>query len=92
MIVELNIQTGEVVSRPYTKAEQDSIALAKAEWDADNTLDKRAIRAIDGMDRLQFEHLFDLENRTRALEFKAPITRAQYRQALINRWKELNPA
>ena len=51
--------------------------------------DQDAIRAIDGMDRLQFEHLFELENRTRVLEAKLPITREQYRNALIERWKVL---
>jgi hypothetical protein len=53
--------------------------------------DRDAIAAIDGIDRLQFEHLFDLENRTRTIEGQPTITRAQYRQALINRWKALNP-
>jgi hypothetical protein len=52
--------------------------------------DEDAVKAIDGMDRLQFEHLFDLENRTRVLEAKAPITRAQYRDALITRWKQIH--
>src|SRR5262245_28450439 len=54
-------------------------------------LDHRATEFIDAQDRLQFEHLFDLENRVRALEGKLPITRAVYRQALIDRWKLLNP-
>lgn len=53
-------------------------------------LDRRAQTAIDSTDRLQFEHLFELENRTRVLEVKLPITRAQYRDALIARWKQLN--
>jgi putative heme iron utilization protein len=52
--------------------------------------DQDAAFAIDGIDRLQFEHLFDLENRTRAIEGQPQITRAQYRNALINRWKALN--
>jgi hypothetical protein len=53
--------------------------------------DRLAASAIDGMDRLQFEHLFELENRMRAQEGLGEITRAQYRTALINRWKQLNP-
>ena len=53
--------------------------------------DAAAIRAIDGIDRLQFEHLFDIENWKREKDGLAPITKAQYRNALINRWKELNP-
>lgn len=89
-VIETNVQTGGVTTRDYTQAELDAIAAAKAVWDADNTLDKRAIRAIDGLDRLQFEHLFNLENRTRVLELKTQITRAQYRDALINLWKSLN--
>jgi hypothetical protein len=61
-------------------------------WALDPTwLDRRAALAIDGVDRLQFEHLFDLENRLRALEGLPTVTRAQYRQALMNRWKLLNP-
>lgn len=53
--------------------------------------DGDAAKAIDGIDRLQFEHLFRLENRTRLLEGKLAITRAQYRDALIAEWKTLNP-
>lgn len=53
--------------------------------------DLQAAAAVDGVDRLQFEHLFDLENRMRAQESLAAITRAQYRTALINRWKAINP-
>jgi hypothetical protein len=92
MITEINVQTGSVTTRAYTQAELDAVAAVKAAWDAENTLDKRAGRAIDGMDRLQFEHLFDLENRTRVLEAKLPITREQYRTALINRWKQIHQA
>lgn len=68
-------------------------------------LDRRAVLAIDGLDRLQFEHLFNLENTMRDLKAKinllAPgtytvgqasqVTVAQYRAALIDRWKVLNP-
>jgi hypothetical protein len=52
--------------------------------------DQDAAFAIDGIDRLQFDHLFDLENRTRVMEGKTQITKAQYRTALINRWKAIN--
>jgi hypothetical protein len=54
-------------------------------------LNRKAAVAIEGMDRLQFEHLFNLENRVRVLEGKSQVTRAQYRQALIDLWKLLNP-
>lgn len=54
------------------------------------TQDERAQLAVDIRDRLDFEVNFDQENRIRALESKAPITRAQYRDALITRWKQLN--
>ena len=53
--------------------------------------DSDAIAAIDGIDRLQFEHLFNLENRMRVLEAKPAITREQYKTALIAQWKALNP-
>lgn len=53
------------------------------------TADELAAIKVDSMDLLQFEHLFDLENRMRAQEGKQAITRAVYRQALIDRWKTL---
>lgn len=49
-----------------------------------------AIKAIDGIDLLQFAHLFNIENRVRALESKAAVTKVQYRDALIALWKSLN--
>jgi hypothetical protein len=55
------------------------------------TKDDLAAAASDAIDRLQFDVLFNQENRIRALEGKAAITRAQYRDALIARWKVLNP-
>lgn len=53
------------------------------------TVDERAARKVDSLDRLQFEVLFNHENRIRALEGKASITAAQFRDALIARWKEI---
>jgi hypothetical protein len=88
--IEINCLTGESVEIQLTPEEESTALLLKASWDAENTLDKRAARAIDTLDRLQFEHLFDLENRTRVLELKPQITKAQYRDALIARWKLLN--
>jgi hypothetical protein len=55
------------------------------------TADQRGALAVDALDRLWFEVNFDQENRMRAFESKAAITRAQYRDALIARWKQLNP-
>lgn len=52
--------------------------------------DWRARGVVDATDRVAFEHLFDLENRTRVLESRPTITKQQYRQALIDRWKQLN--
>src|SRR3990167_3521061 len=49
------------------------------------TFDERAMTCVDRLDRLQFDVLFNHENRTRALEAKAPITAAQFRDALIAR-------
>lgn len=53
--------------------------------------DTQAQQAVDAEERLHFEMHFDIENRVRALEGKQPITRAVYRDALITRWKQLNP-
>ena len=88
--IEIDAQTGAVTVVELTTEEESAALASQALWVSLNTLDLRAARAIDSIDRLQFEHLFDLENRTRILELKAPITVAQYRQALINRWKALN--
>lgn len=90
MIIECDVRTGKVTTRECTEAEAAEFA-SRAAADAEyNTLDNRAARAIGTYDRLQFEILFELENRTRALEAKPAITRDQYRTALINRWKVLN--
>lgn len=45
-------------------------------------LDARKEARLDATDRLQFEVLFNLENRVRVLEGRAAVTRAQYRTAL----------
>lgn len=55
------------------------------------TQDERAAFAVDATDRLVFEILYDIESRMRVLESRAAITKVQYRTALINRWKQLNP-
>lgn len=54
------------------------------------TEDEKAALAVDAKDRLLFEIEFDQENRIRAIELRPAITRAQYRDALIARWKQLN--
>jgi hypothetical protein len=86
--IDVTMRTRRLV--PLTPAEESAALARQAAWEADNTQDKRAERAIDGLDRVQFEHLFDLENRVRSLEGRFAITKAQYRQALIDRWKLLN--
>lgn len=67
--------------------------------------DVRSALFVDGVDRLQFDVLFTQENSIRALRtlintllpgsFTAAqasqVTRAQFRDALITRWKALNP-
>lgn len=53
--------------------------------------DRKASGAVDAVDRLQFEVDFEIENRMRAREGQAAVTRVQYRNALIARWKALNP-
>lgn len=69
------------------------------------TQDVRAALSIDSVDRLQFDVLFQHENHIRALRAlintiipgsftlaqASQITRAQFRDALIDRWKALNP-
>lgn len=88
--IELNCQTGEVTVVTLTSEEEAAALEQQAAWEAVNSLDARAARAVDGIDRLQFEHLFDLENRMRAKEGLGQITRAQYRNALVARWKDLH--
>jgi hypothetical protein len=67
--------------------------------------DTRAAACVDGVDRLQFDVLVTQENNVRALRAlintllpgsftagqAAQITQAQYRSALIARYKALNP-
>lgn len=69
------------------------------------TPDQLAATASDSIDRLQFDVMFSVENNVRALRAlintllpgsftaaqAAQITRVQYRDALIARWKVLNP-
>lgn len=88
--IEFNVQTGEKTVITLSSEEEAGALALQAAWDAENTLDAKAIRTVDALDRLQFEHLFDLENRARVLEAKLPITRAQYRNTLIERWKALH--
>lgn len=93
--IEVDLRTGErtvVVLSP----EEEAAALARqAAWEATHTPDALALKAIDGLDRLQFDVLFNHENRIRALEVatdatKTPVSRAQFRDALIARWKALS--
>ena len=87
--IECNVQTGDqtvIALTPQEEAEAQARTAAEVEF---NSLDNRAGRVVDAIDRLQFEHLFDLENRTRVVESRPQITRAQYRTALIERWKQL---
>jgi hypothetical protein len=57
---------------------------------APKTQDERAAMAVDAKERLAFEIDYDQESRLRVIEGKVPITKAQYRDALIARWKTLN--
>jgi len=60
------------------------------EYFREPTFDERAAMNVDTSDRLLFEVNYNQENRLRALEGKAPIARAQYRDALIAEWKRIN--
>jgi hypothetical protein len=84
-----NLTTGELTTVPLTPTELDAAVVAKAAEDAFNAPDNVAARAIDATDRLWFEVNFNQENRIRALESKLPMTRAQYRDALIITYKNL---
>ena len=67
--------------------EIDDSQIPPAPSPTDNEI-KSAIEA-GNINRLLFELNFDQENRIRALESKAMITKAQYRNALVTRWKAL---
>ena len=58
--------------------------------DAQPTLNEIAADEVDSRDRLLFEINFDQENRIRQLEGRQTVTRAAYRGALIQAWKDLN--
>jgi hypothetical protein len=88
--IECNVSTGEVAELTLTPEEEAAAAAALAAETAANQPDVVAPIRVDAIDRLQFEVMFDMENRMRAREGLAAITRAQYRTALINRWKALN--
>jgi hypothetical protein len=89
--LEINILTRERKVIKLTPEEEAAALSQKAVWDAENTQDKRAMRAIDALDRLQFRRLFNHENRLRQLEGRPTVTAAAYRQDLIDEWKTLNP-
>lgn len=55
------------------------------------TQDFVAATYADSVDKVQFRLAFNIENRVRALEGKAAVTMAVYRQAVIDLWKQLNP-
>lgn len=89
--LEINLQTGERKVVLLTPEEEAAALASQAAWDADNTLDKRATRYIDGLERVQFRLLFRHENALRALQGQPQVTAAQFRQFLIDDWKALNP-
>jgi hypothetical protein len=60
-------------------------------FDPTITQDDLAACAIDRIDPLMFDALLTNENKHRALELKQPLTPAEFRAALIARWKALNP-
>lgn len=66
----------EIQPTLVTQAWADPVAKTAEELNAEKDA------AIDRFDVLAFKVLFDHENRTRALESKAPITQAQFRAAL----------
>ena len=93
--IEVDTQTGEVKTIPLTQEELDAAAASKAAEDEFNSPDNTAERDIKGafeggkVRRLIFEIDFNQENRIRAIEGKPPVTRAQYRDALLTVYKTL---
>lgn len=75
----------DVEEKTVTDSEYTSLLLALRP-----SQDERAAAYVDSFDHLQFEVMFDMENRMRTREGSAQITRTQYRAALVNRWKTLN--
>lgn len=73
----------DALDGPPTQAEIDALLLP--------TPDVKAAMVIDSIDRLQFRLLFNMENRVRALEGQVALTVPQYRQKVIDLWKQLNP-
>jgi hypothetical protein len=102
--IENDVTTGEVTEVPLTQAELDAAAARTAEEQAALDPNVVAPKRIDSIDRLQFEVMWEQENNVRELRAlvnilrpgsftaaqAAQITRAQYRDALIARWKVLN--
>lgn len=102
--IECNVVTGEVSTLELTQQELDDAAARTAEEQAALNPDVVAPRIVDLIDRLQFDVMFMQENNVRALRsfintlipgsFTAAqasqVTRTQYRDALIARWKVLN--
>lgn len=83
------------ISAGYLAAEVEEKVVSAAEFAAlllalRPSTDELAALHIDSVDRLQFAVMFDMENRMRARESQPTITQAQYRTALINRWKAIN--
>ena len=57
---------------------------------APEILDILANLEVDGRDKLMFEINYDQENRLRIQEARPQITKIQYRNALIQAWKDMN--
>jgi hypothetical protein len=69
-----------------TQAEVDAVG----EGPSAAVIDAKASLAIDATERLQFDVMFNHENRLRVLEGRQQVTQSVFRQALIDRWKQLN--
>lgn len=74
-----------------TQPERDAAAAQMAAFVIEETPDDVGGDAIEAIDRLVCAVLFDQENRLRVVEARLPITRNQFRLALIARWKVNNP-
>lgn len=88
--IECNVLTGEVKLVELTDKEIADAQARTAAEAAANHPDVLAPKAVHAMDRLYFQYLFLLDNRTRALEGAPALTESQFREQMIALWKLIN--
>ena len=87
----IDLAARKVSERSYTPTEMDAFAVAHQEWLARLPAKREAAAdaqlELDAIRKALIDTLYDLENRLRALEGKASITRDQARATLKARVK-----